>query len=132
MNSPPRLLTLRAVRPGVRLLSFGCALLVVLAGAGKAAAQQPNIVLILTDDQRWDTVSYMPTVRSKLVEKGVTFANGFVTNPLCCPSRASVLTGSYSHRTRVYRNRDLFGGFASFRDESTVATWLDAAATKPR
>jgi N-acetylglucosamine-6-sulfatase len=127
LKSPPGLLTLLAVRPGVRLLSFGCVLLVVLAGAGKAAAQQPNIVLILTDDQRWDTVSYMPTVQSRLVEKGVTFANGFVTNPLCCPSRASILTGSYSHRTRVYRNRDLFGGFGSFRDESTVATWLDAA-----
>ena len=53
----------------------------------------------------------MPTVQSRLVEKGVTFANGFVTNPLCCPSRASILTGSYSHRTRVYRNRDLLGGF---------------------
>jgi arylsulfatase A-like enzyme len=102
-------------------------LLAVLVGGGKAAAQQPNIVLILTDDQRWDTVSYMPTVQSKLVEKGVTFANGFVTTPLCCPSRASILTGAYSHRTRVYRNGDLLGGFASFRDESTIATWLDAA-----
>jgi hypothetical protein len=39
-----------------------------LAGAGQAAAQQPNIVLILTVDQRSDTVSYMPTVRSQLVE----------------------------------------------------------------
>jgi arylsulfatase A-like enzyme len=115
------------VRPGVRLLSFGCVLLAVFVGAGKAAAQQPNIVLILTDDQRWDTLSYMPTVQRELVEKGVSFANGFVTNPLCCPSRASILTGSYSHRTRVYRNRDLLGGFASFPDESTLATWLDAA-----
>jgi len=102
-------------------------LLAVFVGAGKAAARQPNIVLIVTDDQRWDTVSYMPTVQSELVARGITFANGFVTNPLCCPSRASILTGSYSHRTRVYRNRDLLGGFASFRDESTLATWLDAA-----
>jgi arylsulfatase A-like enzyme len=102
-------------------------LLAVCVGAGKAAAQRPNIVLILTDDQRWDTVSFMPTVQRDLVGKGVTFANGFVTNPLCCPSRASILTGSYSHTTRVYRNRDLLGGFASFRDESTIATWLDSA-----
>ena len=115
------------MRPGVRLIGFACALLAVFVGPGKAAAQQPNIVLILTDDQRWDTISYMPTVQSKLVAHGVTFANGFVTNPLCCPSRASILTGSYSHRTRVYRNGDPLGGFAGFRDESTLATWLDAA-----
>jgi N-acetylglucosamine-6-sulfatase len=115
------------VPPGVRLLSIACVLLAVFVGAGKAAARLPNIILIVTDDQRWDTVSYMPTVQSKLVARGITFANGFVTNPLCCPSRASILTGSYSHRTRVYRNRDLLGGFASFRDESTLATWLDAA-----
>lgn len=102
-------------------------LLAVLVAAAPAAAARPNIVLILTDDQRWDTLRYMPTVERKLVGHGVTFANGFVTNPLCCPSRASILTGAYSHTTRVYRNDGPLGGFASFRDESTVATWLDGA-----
>src|SRR4051794_3073440 len=48
---------------------------------------QPNIVMILTDDQRWDTLSYMPTVESELVGHGVTFTNAFVENPACCPSR---------------------------------------------
>lgn len=89
---------------------------------------QPNIVLILTDDQRWDTLRAMPEVRSLLQDRGITFTNGFVSNPLCCPSRASILTGKYSHSTGVYTNNAHYhGGFEAFDDSSTIATWLDAA-----
>jgi N-acetylglucosamine-6-sulfatase len=98
-----------------------------LALAAPARAAQPNIVLIVTDDQRWDTLAHMPTVQSELAGRGVSFENGFVTNPLCCPSRASILTGAYSHTNRVYMNDGFMGGFNGFRDESTVATWLDDA-----
>jgi N-acetylglucosamine-6-sulfatase len=91
---------------------------------------QPNIVLILTDDQRYDELS-MPNVRSALMQKGVTFSNGFVVNPLCCPSRATILTGKYSHGTDIYSNIPPHGGFATFtnngEDSSTIATWLDDA-----
>jgi arylsulfatase A-like enzyme len=69
----------------------------------------------------------MPTVQRELVGRGVTFENGFVTNPVCCPSRASILTGAYSHTNRVYTNSSVMGGFEGFRDKSTVATWLDSA-----
>src|ERR671924_1302617 len=96
--------------------------LITLALAGPANAAQPNVVFIITDDQRWDTLGYMPTVQGELVGRGVTFQNAFVTNPLCCPSRASILTGAYSHTTRVYTNTEPMGGFKNFRDESTVAT----------
>ena len=58
-----------------------------------AAARKPNIVLVMTDDQRWDSLWAMPAVRRMLAGRGVTFSNGFVVNPLCCPSRASILTG---------------------------------------
>jgi len=88
---------------------------------------QPNIVMILTDDQRWDTLSYMPTVESELVDHGVTFSNAFVENPLCCPSRASFLTGLDSHSTGVYANEDPYGGFPAFDDQVTVATALHDA-----
>jgi arylsulfatase A-like enzyme len=91
------------------------------------ASKRPNIVLILTDDQRWDTLWAMPTVRKRLVNHGVTFANSFVVNSLCCPSRSSILTGKYSHSTGVYTNGGPHGGFAAFRDRPTVATRLHGA-----
>jgi N-acetylglucosamine-6-sulfatase len=95
-------------------------------GAETAAAQtQPSVVLIITDDQRWDTLSVMPTVQSELVSRGVTFTNAFVTNALCCPSRATFLTGKYSHGTGIYLNRRPHGGAANFKASSTVATWLN-------
>jgi arylsulfatase A-like enzyme len=88
---------------------------------------RPDIILVLTDDQRADTIWAMPTVRSTLVDRGVRFTNGFVVNPLCCPSRASILTGNYSHTTGVFRNDPPHGGFEAFDDRSTVATWLQEA-----
>jgi arylsulfatase A-like enzyme len=88
----------------------------------------PNVVLILTDDQRWDTTSVMPAVQSLLVARGVEFTNGFVVNSLCCPSRATILEGAYSHSTGVYQNGGPDGPFGGkFSDTSTVATWLDDA-----
>ncbi len=90
---------------------------------------KPNIVLILTDDQTLAEVGHMPTVASELTAKGMTFTNAFVVNPLCCPSRTSILTGRYSHSTHVYSNLPPYGGFQAFghQDASTIATWLAAA-----
>ena len=88
----------------------------------------PNIVLILTDDQRFDELSRMPIVKQELVGKGVRFNDAFVVNPLCCPSRTTILTGKYSHGTDIYGNSPPHGGFETFHDDgeesSTIATWL--------
>ncbi len=92
-----------------------------------APGQPPNIVLIVTDDQRWDTLWAMPILSERLAGRGVTFPNAFVTNPLCCPSRASILTGNYSHTHLVYRQSPPFGRFEWFHDGSTLATWLHDA-----
>jgi N-acetylglucosamine-6-sulfatase len=97
----------------------------------KPGLKHPNIVLILTDDQRWDTLWSMPNVKKLLIDHGVTFANAFVTNSFCCPSRSTILTGNYSHTTRIYGNRPPHGGAVDFHrygdDKSTIATWLSAA-----
>jgi N-acetylglucosamine-6-sulfatase len=93
---------------------------------GVAGEDPPSIVLILTDDQRWDTLWAMPMVRRHLVDRGIEFTNSFVVNPLCCPSRASTLTGTYPHTTGVWANKPPHGGFSRFRDQSTIATWLHA------
>jgi len=118
-------------------LRVGLLTLALLAMPGIArtpvtsAATRPNIVLILTDDQRFDELAQMPTVHSELVSQGMTFSNGFVVNPLCCPSRATILTGQYSHSTQMYDNNPPYGGFQTFRhsheDRSTIATWLDTS-----
>lgn len=82
---------------------------------------RPNIVLVLTDDQSLESVSRMPFVSGR--QDWVRFDNAFLNVALCCPSRASILTGQYSHHTGVESNVD----GAAFRDGSTVATWLDGA-----
>jgi len=92
---------------------------------------KPNIILILTDDQDVETLVHMPRIQALLVKQGLTFKNAFVTTPLCCPSRASILTGQYPHNNDIVHNRPPLGGFEKFRDlgreGSTVATWLRAA-----
>src|SRR5215217_8654182 len=93
--------------------------------------ERPNIVLILTDDLDTESVSVMPELKSLLIEEGTTFNNAFVTDPLCCPSRATFLRGQYSHNTKIQGNSPPDGGHAKFQrlglDRSTVATWLDDA-----
>jgi arylsulfatase A-like enzyme len=96
-----------------------------------ATTTRTNVVVILTDDQRWDTLWAMPNVQRLLVKHGVTFENSFVSDALCCPSRASILTGNYAHTTGVYDNHPPYGGAPKFHergdDRSTIATWLHAA-----
>ena len=128
-RSPGLLLT-----AGIVVLALGVLVGVLVSrnGSGSGAASRttrPNIVLILTDDQRWDQLTHMPTVESQLVGKGVDFTNGFVVDPLCCPSRTTILTGKYSHSTGIYWNDPPHGGFQDFRHEegSTIATWLHTA-----
>jgi arylsulfatase A-like enzyme len=71
----------------------------------QTAAARPNIVVIVTDDQRADSLEVMPQTRAFLGDGGVTFPQAFVATPLCCPSRASIMTGRYAHNHGVRNNR---------------------------
>ncbi|MCY7395255.1 MAG: sulfatase-like hydrolase/transferase, partial [Nocardioides sp.] len=84
--------------------------------------QQPNILVIETDDMRQDELRWMPRTRA-LLASGLRFTNSFAPNPLCCPSRASFLTGQYSHHHGVLSHVDPYG-FSAFDDSSTLATAL--------
>jgi len=124
-------------RAGKALLIGVCLALGLFLPSGEVeqgtieATGKPNIVFILTDDLDVSSVSKMPALDEYMADEGVTFDNAFVTESLCCPSRASILTGQYPHNHLVRRNSPPLGGFESFRDldreDSTIATWLDGA-----
>ncbi|HEX2031837.1 MAG TPA: sulfatase [Actinomycetota bacterium] len=70
-----------------------------------AASGRPNVLIILTDDQRPDTLEVMPETRRWFEAGGTSFRNAFATTPLCCPSRASIYTGRYAHNHGVRTNK---------------------------
>jgi hypothetical protein len=97
----------------IALLSLG------LSGSipthAEALTAKPNIVFILTDDMRKDDLKYMSQTRTLLKEEGMMFQNAFVSNALCCPSRATTMCGQYSHNTGVWNNRSpVTGGWQAY------------------
>ena len=107
--------------------------LATACGAGeehslRSEATKPNILLVLTDDQPASTVTKMPAVEAKLEAKGLSFENAFLSTPVCCPSRATIMTGRYAHNHRVWTNGEPRGGAEGFKDRGlardTIATSL--------
>jgi len=113
-----------------------CALCAV-AIAGHAASVQadaagpaarPNVVVLMTDDQTLRSMRAMPRTRALIGAAGATFTNTFVNNPRCCPSRATFLTGQYSHNHGVLTNGPPGGGWQRLRGTSNwLPTWLQDA-----
>ncbi len=97
------------------------------ASQERLSDSRPNIIVIMTDDQPFHTMAYMPTVITELIPNGVNFTNAFATTPLCCPSRVSILTGEYAHNHQVLTNRMPMGGALKFNDAITIATWMKDA-----
>lgn len=85
------------------------------ARSTRATGRRPNIVFILTDDLSLDLVRFMPHVQA-MEKSGLTFRNYFVSDSLCCPSRASILSGRFPHDTGVLANFGPHGGFPAFHD----------------
>jgi len=97
---------------------------------------RPHVVYVLTDDQRFDTLPgiapYMPQdvfprLQATLMAEGVTFTGAYNSNPLCAPTRASILSGGYyCHHTGVLRNSFPEGGARAFNDARSIGTLLQA------
>src|SRR5829696_84661 len=109
------------------LLLISAALSVVLLSGGsgttfreaQAITAKLNFVFILADDMRKDDLTYMPKTRSLLEDKGMTFSNAYVSNPLCCPSRATIMRGQYAHNTGVWDNvNDTDGGWQGYKSNN--------------
>jgi len=90
-------------------------------------AGPPDLVVIMTDDQTLESMRVMPQVQQLLADEGTTFTNAFATFPLCCPSRATALTGQYSHNHGMTNNILPLGGYARLDHSNTLATWLQDA-----
>jgi N-acetylglucosamine-6-sulfatase len=113
---------------GLISVMVGAALLPNLAP--EEDSQRLNVLVIVTDDQSADSIPRTTPVMPYLQERAldpedhwVVFENAFVNTPVCCPSRATLLTGGYAHHTGVQDNRD-----GSLIDErATLAVWLHGA-----
>jgi arylsulfatase A-like enzyme len=87
------------------------------------------VLLVVADDMRFDSLWAMSALAG-LAQRGVTFTRAYATTPLCCPSRASILTGLYARHHGVLTNEPPEGGYEVFDDGSTLATWLHSAGVR--
>jgi arylsulfatase A-like enzyme len=70
-------------------------------GEGREAAPRPNIVVILTDDQASSSLRFMRHTEAVLVREGTSFSNFFINDPICCPSRVTILLGQYQQNHQL-------------------------------
>jgi len=87
---------------------FLLAIMVVISACRRELSidAPPNILLIVSDDQRYDSMPYMPRTMARIFDEGINFEHAYVTTSRCCPSRASILTGMYAHNHQVILNSD--------------------------
>jgi arylsulfatase A-like enzyme len=115
----------------MRALAGLLAVASILAVPALAAAgtPRPNVLVVMTDDQRLDDMRAMPRTTRLLGDGGTTFERAHVSYPLCCPSRATFLTGQYSHNHGITWNFEPFGGYSKFRrtEGNSLPVWLQRA-----
>lgn len=95
------------------------------------SADKPNVVVVYTDDMRQDDLDQLAGLRAQTEGRGITFNNSYVTTSLCCPSRASYLTGQYATNHGVETNNGFDGGHEAYvrneNDDSNIYTWMNDA-----
>lgn len=84
---------------------------------------RPNVILIVSDDQPTGYIHLMPQTKTRLVDQGMMFTDAFVPTSLCCPSRASILSGAYASTHGI----TTLGGAPIFDASDTIATRLHDA-----
>jgi arylsulfatase A-like enzyme len=123
-------LLLAAAMAVAALTVAGAGIPATSAGQSAAAQTRPNIVVIETDDQTAESVRVMTHVKSLIGNRGTTFTNSFVNFSLCCPSRATFMTGQYMHNHGIRDNQVPSGGFGRFNQlhaTNNLAVWLQEA-----
>ncbi|MDR9371732.1 sulfatase [Conexibacter sp. JD483] len=92
-----------------------------------SAADRPNVVVLMTDDQTVADLAAMPRARALLGREGVGFDRSYVSYPVCCPSRATFLSGQYAHNHGVLGLYAPTGGYARFNHANSLPLWLQQA-----
>ncbi len=93
----------------------------------RPARSRPNVVVIMTDDQTVEQMRWLPYTRALIGSPGASFRTSLSSFPLCCPSRATFLTGQYAHNHGVLENDPPTGGYERLDAENTLPVWLRAA-----
>ena len=97
------------------------------AGSAQAKSKRANVVVIMTDDQTLQDLDVMTRTRTAIGDRGVTFANSFVSYPLCCPSRATFFSGQYAHNHGVMGIDPPTGGYGRFDKANSLPVWMKRA-----
>jgi N-acetylglucosamine-6-sulfatase len=120
------------MRRGGNLIALAALAALLLTAAAPADARpagaggdHPNVLVVMTDDMNQADLQFMPKTRKLLAKRGTSFSNMIASFPLCCPSRASFLTGQYAHNHGVGGNFYPEGWYGMPRRNNTLATWLD-------
>lgn len=109
------------------------ALSATLASSAPSQPQQeqarPNVLVLMTDDQTVESMRVLTNVNALLGARGTTFVNNFASFPLCCPSRATFLTGQYGHNHTIMGNAAPTGGYDKLAPThaNSLPAWLRQA-----
>jgi N-acetylglucosamine-6-sulfatase len=119
-----------------RLLTIGCAAVALLAVSAPAASARPaganadgrpNILVVMTDDMASTDLKFMPNVERLLARQGTTFTGAVDSFPLCCPARATFITGQYAHNHNVGGNFYPYGWYGMKNRGNILPAWLQKA-----
>jgi N-acetylglucosamine-6-sulfatase len=95
--------------------------------AGANSDGRPNILVVMTDDMASTDLKFMPNVRRLLVNRGTKFADAVDSFPLCCPARATFITGQYAHNNGVGGNFYPYGWYGMKHRGNILPAWLQKA-----
>jgi N-acetylglucosamine-6-sulfatase len=127
MPRQPRARARAALATALALIAVAAGALA--AGAAQGAAIGKNVIFILTDDMTSSELAGMPNVMSEIAGQGTSFNRAYISFPLCCPSRATMIGGQYMHNHGVRGNFPPQGGWPKYQphEANDLPVWLHGA-----